>query len=585
MKQIAVIDSETDPFKKGRVPAPFIWGFYDGNNYEVFYNEIDLIAFLEDKPIIVYAHNGGKFDYHFLLDFIEPFTKVKIINGRISKFKIGKCEFRDSYNILPTSLAAYQKTEISYDIFEPEERDKPKNKKTISNYLYDDCIFLYNYVMDFINCYGLSLTQAGAALQQWEQISGLKAPEDFGGETYEKFIKYYYGGRTQSFEYGVIEDDFSMVDINSAYPYAMLSKHPLYNDHYEINGDDWLAMEKEARGPCFLTIRCASGGGLPYRGPDNSLFFPDDYIDRVYNITGWELMGAIETETIRDWEILEGYTFTHQTDFKDYIQHFYDARKEAKANGDKSGDIFCKLLMNSLYGKFGSNPYDYHNFQVANPTHLDEEGKLNIERSNGTFETWDFSGEFGPWALTQRDLNDEEKRFYNVATAASITGFVRAFLWRAICQCDGVLYCDTDSIAARRIGNFDTGFGRELGQWDLEGEFNQGVFCGRKLYAMRYKGGSDTTKAQFKVQSQGIGFCDADIESGKKGRGPYRYESEQMYKVACKGVRLSAEEIKQIGDGETILFEPENPIFSVHKAPHFQNRRVRMVKKVLPETA
>lgn len=557
MKRIAVIDSETDPFKKGRVPAPFLWGFYDGEQYKEFDKEIDLIAFLEDQPIIVYAHNGGKFDYHFLLDYIEPFTKVMIINGRISKFKINKCEFRDSYNILPTALSQFQKTQIDYRIFEKEERDKPDNKKLISSYLYDDCRFLYEYVTSFIDRFGLCLTQAGAAMQQWKVISQLDPPNDVGGVIYEKFKKYYYGGRCQSFEYGVINEDFVSVDINSAYPFAMLSKHPLYTDTVSITFKDWEALDKEAQGSCFITVFGIAKGCFPFRGDDKSLYFPEDNEPREYCITGWEFLAALETKSLKGkYVIIEIFLFTLRTSFKKYILHFYDERQKAKEQGNKALDIFCKLLMNSLYGKFGSNPEDYHNYMVAETNVLDHLGKAG---------DWTFSGEFGPWALLSKNLEDEEQRFYNVATAASITGFVRAFMWRALCSCEGVLYCDTDSIAARKVNNLPNGIGNELGMWKNEGEFSQGLFCGRKLYAMEYKSNDSTlAKKQFKMKSSEI-----------------RKERWKCYKIANKGVDLSPEQLYKIASGESVVYEPENPVFSIHKKPHFINRTVKMVKKSL----
>ena len=72
-KPIWVADCETDPFKYGDVPEPFIWGIFDGVNYWEFLGTglyhtctVDDIArvvdFLRDKEIILYAHNGGKFD-------------------------------------------------------------------------------------------------------------------------------------------------------------------------------------------------------------------------------------------------------------------------------------------------------------------------------------------------------------------------------------------------------------------------------------------------------------------------------------------------------------------------------------------
>ena len=33
-RKLIAIDCETDPFKAGRVPEPFIWGMYDGNEFK-----------------------------------------------------------------------------------------------------------------------------------------------------------------------------------------------------------------------------------------------------------------------------------------------------------------------------------------------------------------------------------------------------------------------------------------------------------------------------------------------------------------------------------------------------------------------
>ena len=165
MKKIIIADCETDPFLHGRVPVPFLWGVYDGVNYEQFEKTEDFIRYITDIDCICYAHNGGKFDWHFITEFIDYGTELLIINGRLSRFTIGECQFRDSYNILPVPLAQMQKTKIDYAIFEKAERVKPYNKKLIEDYLYDDCRFLFDYVMAFIDRYGLHLTQATASLK------------------------------------------------------------------------------------------------------------------------------------------------------------------------------------------------------------------------------------------------------------------------------------------------------------------------------------------------------------------------------------------------------------------------------------
>lgn len=557
-RKIATVDCETDPFRKGRVQiAPFLWGLYDGEFYHEFEDILDLVAYLEDKPLIVYAHNGGKFDWHFIISLIEPFTELMIINGRLSKFRIGKCEFRDSFNILPVALSAYQKTEINYDIMEKEERHKPENWQVIRDYLRDDCVFLYDLVSQFIDQYGINLTLAGSAMKQWEKISGLKPPKDEDGQLYEKFKPFYHGGRCQAFSYGVIESDFSMVDINSAYPFAMLHNHPYGIGYIELNHGDWLALDQPEQGTCLLSVVAESGGGLPYKGSDGSLYFPDDYKSRTYCCSGWELIAAIDTGTIRNWHIEEAFYFPDQVDFRDYINEFYSKRQEIKEKGkdidkeDKANSIFYKLLMNSLYGKFGSNPHNYANYQNAPPEFINDNGEIIIENDDGLEQAWSFNGDFGNYALITKDLEEDEQRFYNIATAASITGYVRAYMWRALCQCTGLLYCDTDSIAAHSIGTLPGGYGTDLGQWEKEGDFDHGAVCGKKLYAFH-----------------------------KKDTG---WKSRKNYKVASKGVKLTPNKIYRIAKGESVTFTPKGVSFSVHRPPAQISRTISMTKKVLPE--
>lgn len=540
-RRIAVIDAETDPFKQGRIPRPFLWGFYDGETYEEFETAEALVAFLEDQSLIVYAHNGGKFDFHYLVEFIETGSDIMVINGRIARFRIGACEFRDSFNILPVALGAYQKDEIDYAIFERGEREKPENACAISQYLYGDCLYLYDFVMKFVNRYGLHITQASAAMKQWRAISGRKPPEDDGGLLYQQLSPYYYGGRCQAFEYGVFDEHLESADINSAYPYAMLHRHPISTTPHWGHEDEWRQLPIEQQCASFLRVRGISRGAFPFRGSDGSLYFPSDDHVREYCVTGWELMAALETESVDSPKILEACWFTELIDFADYINSFYEEKARAKAVGDTAGYWFAKLFMNSLYGKFGANPDEYKNYKVADYWMLDDDG---------TAGEWSFAGEFGVGCLIAKPQSEDAQRWYNIATAASITGFVRAMLWRAICQCRGVVYCDTDSIIARDVRSLP--FGARLGEWELEGVYDRGGVAGRKLYAMRRADGG-------------------------------RADDGRAWKVASKGVRLDPEQIMVIATGETVRFVPEVPTFSIHRGPHFIERDVRRTEKFLRE--
>jgi hypothetical protein len=526
MKEIWTLDAETDPFKAGRIPKPFIWGAYNGGEYHKFYDTDEMVNFFEDKEVIVYAHNGGKFDYHFMLHRLQQFDPLMVISGRLSKFKIGLCEFRDSYNILPFPLSAYQKDEIDYAIFEKDQRNKPKNKKEIEKYLKSDCVYLWDMVTQFIERYGLNLTQAGSAMKVWQKISGEKAPET-NEQFYTELSPFYYGGRVECFYSGIIEKDFNVIDINSAYPYAMKHAHPYGNDY--IITDELPNSTKKIQ-QSFITIDCVSRGAFPFRSKDG-LIFPNDGLKRRYFVTGWEFLAAVDTRTIGEYQIIEVMRFPSSIRFDDYIDHFYKEKDQAKKNDDKAGYIFAKLFLNSLYGKFGANPDNYNEYMIVKPRYIE------AAESDG----YTFCAELDRWALCSKPLCDDKRRYYNVAVAASITGFVRAYMWRSINECDGVMYCDTDSIACTSSGNLELDPSK-IGAWDTEAECDYGGIAGKKMYAFHDK-------------------------------------NTDKWKTASKGVRLPAEDILEVAKGVEMTYSPIAPSFSLKRGVKFISRRVN--KKVV----
>lgn len=231
-RDIWTLDCETDPFKEGRIPAPFIWGLYDGgrDEYHEFTDVNELCEFIINKPILIYAHNGGKFDYHFMKPHFNDDETIMVIGQRIAKFRIGEAELRDSVNLLPIALRDFQKDDIDYAIMEADERHKPHNWRTIQLYLKSDCVNLYNIVREFLTRYGKHLTQAGASMKYWSKASGIDIPRQ-SKFRYQEMKPYYYGGRVQCFKSGYKETPFKVIDINSAYPYAMTFKHPFSVDY------------------------------------------------------------------------------------------------------------------------------------------------------------------------------------------------------------------------------------------------------------------------------------------------------------------------------------------------------------------
>jgi len=513
-------------------------GHYD--RYEEFETSESLRYFLitleqESGPTLFYAHNGGKFDYHFFRDDINSDEAILIINGRLSKFHaFGGHEFRDSLNIFPnTRLKDFGiKSEIDYAKMESSIRHL--HMPEISAYLRQDCVGLWGVIDQYRSSYGKQLTQAGASMRVWQNMSGREAPRQTRSQ-YQDLKKFYYGGRVQCLESGVKKTDFEVYDINSAYPFAMRHHHPISCTPISIKKLPKLDSEI---GPCLLSLRGISkGGAFPYR-QESDLFFPEDEgTVREYHVTGWEFLAARDTNALINVEFTNILKFPEVIDFKEYIDHFFGLREECRKRGDVAGRTFGKYFMNSLYGKFGANCENYSEYVIAS---IDSQENW-IQKGYHEYKEW------GDRNLMVRNPTEDELddiqgkwRYYNIATAASVTGFVRAYLYRALCKAEGAIYCDTDSIKARRFSGLP--IGSELGNWKSEYIGDYFAVAGKKLYADHIK------------------------------NRPWEYdpksdEENKNWKIASKGANLASlatapQIIESIAMGSDYKYNPEVPTFS-----------------------
>ena len=577
VRPIAVCDCETDPFSKANadasyIPQPFVWGFYDAGFLEedkpfrYFECTEDFVAWVKDKEYVIYAHNGGKFDYAYLKNYVAQYDEVAFINGRLSRFNIGIAEFRDSMNIFPTGLAAYKKSVFDYAILERTQRYRPGNWEKIIKYLESDCVNLFELVFEFRTRFGPALTQAAAAMKEWNKISEAEIPQTKFPRFYDHFHPFYHGGRVECFQVGVLKKRFKVVDINSAYAYAMLQKHPYTFGYAGTMGDARPGLDYATVGASFFTVRCKSQGAFPWRDPrgiieDGSLLFPVEDTPRKYRITGHELQAAEETGTVKDLKVLTSYVFDGFTDFRKYVEYFYEEKKRAKSEGNKAGYLFAKQMLLALYGRYAMNPRRFRDYMILPPDSLGYLHPDNVKEMEGEEgRKWEFSGYFGDNVLAKSKIPPDKWRFYNVATAASITGYVRAYLWRAICASEGVMYCDTDSIAATKP---HVDIGVEIGEWEIEGEFSEAYIGGKKLYAFRYVKGKEPKS-----------------QDGKR----------RAFKLASKGVKLTPSEIRIVASGGTVVYKPQVPTYRIsgfydkatgkRSIARYINREVSMLPRV-----
>ncbi|HYM34098.1 MAG TPA: DNA polymerase, partial [Steroidobacteraceae bacterium] len=217
---------------------PFVAGFYDGDVFTSFWSDdcitriIEMLADRTDR-LIIYAHNGGRFDFFYFLTHISK--NLRIVNGRIIQAWLGKHELRDSFAIMPFALDKYQKTEIDYNKFTKKNREK--NREEILKYLRDDCTSLHELCVAFLAEFGPNLTIGGASMKQLKHFHKF----DNGNKEYDERLRkrFYFGGRNQCFQTGNIRGPIRIYDVNSMYPHVMRDYlHPVSTGLYRSNKID-----------------------------------------------------------------------------------------------------------------------------------------------------------------------------------------------------------------------------------------------------------------------------------------------------------------------------------------------------------
>lgn len=532
--KIAVIDFETDPFKYGREPRPFAGQFLSDDKCEVFWGpncHLDLMKWLETLPdkYIIYAHNGGKFDFHFLHQAID--NPLKIINSRIVSAKLFHHTLRDSFAILPIPLRAFAKDDIDYRKLEWDVREK--HKKEILAYLDSDCRYLLQLVSAFIDRFGVRLTIGQTAMKEIEArhpFNRINPDED------ARYRAFYFGGRVECFKSGILTDGpYYAYDVNSSYPDTMRNKrHPL-NNQYDVSN----RMPDNFDRPFFLRFIGSNRGALPSYTHTGDLTFNKPHGE--FYACSHEIEVGLKYGLIEIEKVIECHVAMEWVVFDAFIDEFYEQKKQAVISGDKPAEIFAKLIQNSGYGKFASNPSHFKDYKV------NREVSNEMELLRDGYQQELELAEFDIWS---RPAKVKDSAYYDVGVAASITSGARATLLEGLQSAIDPLYCDTDSIICRGFN------GRvsptELGAWKLEATTDNVAIGGKKLYAMYNE---PTTK-------MGI------VKGREKRINPV--------KLASKGGTLTLENLIEVCKGGHYVFENPAPTFSLTRPTRFIQRKFEM---------
>jgi hypothetical protein len=292
----------------------------------------------------------------------------------------------------------------------------------------------------------------------------------------------YIGGRTECFRIGHYEQPLFYIDVNSMYPSVMKTgDYPtrlqgVYRniDDHEI--DIWL------REKCFVAdVTLNTDTPIYPVVNDKRLIFPTGRFKATLATPEFRLAwrrGHIEhVERVAVYEKAKL--------FAEFVDTIYTLRQAAKQRGDTVNSWLYKILMNSLYGKFGQRGRVFEDIGHCDPNIV--ENHLSIDADTGeTSRIRKFGG------LVQELRDDGESRESHPAIASHVTSYARLILWEAIetAGIDHCLYCDTDSLVIDQQG-FDKLAHLidqdRLGAWALEREMSFITLYGPKDYVMPHQ--------------------------------------------------------------------------------------------------
>ena len=472
------------------------WGFCPVNDaetgVEIGQTIEEFIERVQRHNMNVYFHNL-KFDGTFIIDWllkngyvhstshfaIEPGEFKSLISDTLKfysitvKWKNGKTtEFRDSLKKLPMSVSRIAtsfklgetKGDLDYTakrlvghVITPEEAD----------YIRRDVIIVAQALRLEMAAGMTKLTVASDSLNEYKKLFGAKnfqrvfptLPEQMDREIR---LSYRGGFTYKDKRRNGVQRSGLVLDVNSLYPHIMYSSVLPYGEPEYQRG---IVELTEHRPLSIFSVTFTAHIKLKHipciQVKGHSVFVQTEYLEHIeepttlwVTSTDWELWNEHYNIDVISYN--GGWSFKGARGFfDDYI----DKWMAVKANSTGGSREIAKLHLNSLYGKFASNP----NVTSKVPT---------LENGHVRFITGD----------------PETRPPVYTAMGSFITAYARALTIRAAqANYDTFAYADTDSLHLL-TDTVPTGINvhpSELGAWKLEYHFTEALYVRAKFYLER----------------------------------------------------------------------------------------------------
>lgn len=442
----------------------------------------------------IYVHNLS-YDGLFLMEGAsalgmdkKPFHRNRLMalritldEGDVSKgLKPKVAEFRDSFSLTFTSLAKLTKEfGVAHPKLEAVDAGNAPcavhgkscdyNRFFNPAYQRNDVLGLHEALdkMFVILSHDVSLTLASTSMRHFRRHY-----LDHSIRRNNKYVQgqrlSYYGART---EVGAFNDerdkDFWYYDVNSLYPWAMrelqvpVGAMRAVDANIEVEGMTYAIVKEE--GNAWPTLPVRGGKLFFYNGAKSGWWVNAELCEAVRRGAKVQAIRTIASDE-------------NEAIFSRFVTDTYARRMQAKQEGNGSLAFVLKLVMNSLYGKFGqkAEAEDYFFDQRSIP--------LDALPLNDSHTAW-------------KKTREQDSQHIIPIIAAMITAKARLRLLEEIDRqpSDSIFYLDTDSLILDRPG---INAGPELGKFKLEGKIHSFFPFGPKIYSYEDEDGHSSLKVK-----------------------------------------------------------------------------------------
>ena len=246
------------------------------------------------------------------------------------------------------------------------------------------------------------------------------------------------GGRVEAFFIGTLKQRVYGFDVNSLYPDVMQRHdYPIKLVKYVKNGS-LEGLERFLRNYC-VCARVKVNISEPYIAyKANKLLFPVGSF--ISSLTTPELKYALEHDSIE--KVYDYSVYEKAPIFREYVNTLYALKIRFSLEGNIVYYMLNKLLLNTLYGKFGQKIENIKVLGECEPD-LTECEKIYLPERGITYLKWSFGGKI---YVRHGDKLEWKHSFPAISSHVAAYGRMKLWSYMKLAGLENVFYVDTDSL-------------------------------------------------------------------------------------------------------------------------------------------